>query len=97
LYCSLPDTSRVHVGKTVVAVDHIWGDSGMAVRTRDGATFYGDIVVGADGVHSRVRREMWRLAEIDLPGSITEQEKDGLSVMPLSWSVKVANMYRHDG
>ncbi|OJI96505.1 hypothetical protein ASPVEDRAFT_872267 [Aspergillus versicolor CBS 583.65] len=80
LYWSLPDTSRVHVGKTVVAVDHIWGDSGMAVRTRDGATFYGDIVVGADGVHSRVRREMWRLAEIDLPGSITEQEKDGMTV-----------------
>lgn len=68
------------VGKTVVSVDHIWGDSTLSVRTRDGATFHGDLVVGADGVHSRVRREMWRLAELDLPGHITAQEQDGLSV-----------------
>lgn len=77
----------MHVGKTVVSVDHIWGDSIMSVRTRDGSTFYGDLVVGADGVHSKVRREMWRLAELDVPGHITEKEKDGLSVIPLDHRV----------
>lgn len=43
--------------------------------TDDGSVFTGDLVVGADGIHSRIRSEMWRLAEDIQPGMITSQEK----------------------
>lgn len=80
LYTSLPDTSRVLVEKSVVSVEKNHdGTDGMIVRTHDGAIYHGDLVVGADGVHSRVRREMWRLAELEQPGLITEREKNGRS------------------
>lgn len=34
----------------------------MHVQTQDGCTYTADIVVGADGVHSTVRKKMWRNA-----------------------------------
>lgn len=37
------------------------------VVTADGAVYKGDLVVGADGIHSVVRAEMWRQAK-DLVG-----------------------------
>lgn len=45
------------------------------VTCTDGTTYHGDIVVGADGVHSAVRSEMWRLAELQKPGSIPQADK----------------------
>ncbi|KAL2847542.1 hypothetical protein BJY01DRAFT_234224 [Aspergillus pseudoustus] len=84
LYTSLPDTSRVLVEKSVVSVEQDPdGSTGMIVRTDDGSTYHGDLVVGADGVHSRVRREMWRLAELEQPGLISPREKNSLSSNPL--------------
>ncbi|KAL3490080.1 hypothetical protein BJX62DRAFT_226170 [Aspergillus germanicus] len=77
LYTSLSDPSRVLVGKTVVSVEQEHdGRNGMTVRTDDGSSYHGDLVVGADGVHSRVRRDMWRLAELERPGFISAQEKN---------------------
>ncbi|KAF6803052.1 FAD binding domain-containing protein [Colletotrichum sojae] len=49
--------------------------SGVKVTTRDGETFSGDILVGADGVHSKVRSEMWRLADTLQPGYIPASER----------------------
>ncbi|KAL4760327.1 FAD-dependent oxidoreductase [Aspergillus foveolatus] len=84
LYTSLPDTSRVLVEKRVVSVEQEYdGRNSMIVRTHDGSIYHGDLVVGADGVHSRVRREMWRLAELEQPGLITAREKNSLSSKPL--------------
>ncbi|KAL3454184.1 hypothetical protein BJX65DRAFT_317901 [Aspergillus insuetus] len=81
LYTSLPDPSRVFAGKSVVSVEQEHDDrNDITVRTHDGSSYHGDLVVGADGVHSRVRREMWRLAELERPGSITAQEKNCLTV-----------------
>ena len=47
------------------------------VKVQDGSIYRGDLIVGADGVHSRIRREMWRLAELKHAGQITKEEKDG--------------------
>ncbi|KAK1148538.1 hypothetical protein N8T08_009544 [Aspergillus melleus] len=76
LYGSLRDQSRVLVDKTVISVQQNEDDTGV-VKVQDGSIYRGDLIVGADGVHSRVRREMWRLAELKYPGEITREEKNG--------------------
>ncbi|KAJ0419910.1 hypothetical protein BJY00DRAFT_301932 [Aspergillus carlsbadensis] len=47
----------------VAKIEH--HDGGVSIETRDGRIFTGDFVVGADGVHSKSREEMWRLAETE--------------------------------
>jgi 2-polyprenyl-6-methoxyphenol hydroxylase-like FAD-dependent oxidoreductase len=52
---SLPDGVDLRFGACVVDVDDVTGDS-VVVRTNGGEVFDADLVVGADGVHSTVRR-----------------------------------------
>ncbi|KAE8313486.1 hypothetical protein BDV41DRAFT_588138 [Aspergillus transmontanensis] len=78
LYTGLRDKSRVHTGKQVTSV--LPTESGVSVTTADGATYDGDLVVGADGVHSFVRSEMWRIADLEQPGLISKKEKTGMTV-----------------
>jgi FAD dependent monooxygenase len=47
----------------------------VKVRCADGTEFVGDIVVGADGIHSRVRQEMQRLLEENNPGSTARDQE----------------------
>ncbi|KAK4210230.1 hypothetical protein QBC37DRAFT_322572 [Rhypophila decipiens] len=61
LYNSLPEKSKVFTGKKVVSVDT--NEKVAKVRCADGTEYTGDLVAGADGVHSTIKREMWRLAE----------------------------------
>ncbi|KAK0721257.1 hypothetical protein B0T21DRAFT_49734 [Apiosordaria backusii] len=58
LFDNLKSKDRVLTRKRVVRVDVV--DSFVQVQTQDGSAYVGDIVVGADGVHSAVRKEMWR-------------------------------------
>lgn len=48
---------------------------GICAVTDDGSVYQGNIIVGADGVHSRIRSEMWRMANKDSLGSILDEEK----------------------
>ncbi|KAL3471460.1 hypothetical protein BJX99DRAFT_237342 [Aspergillus californicus] len=57
---SLPDTGRVSTRQSVVKIQQY--KNSTRVYTQDGSCFQGDLIVGADGVHSLVREEMWRLA-----------------------------------
>jgi len=76
--------------KTIVSLD-----AGASVVTTDGRTFTGDIIVGADGIHSVVRHEMRRLADELRPGFMPPGEEDrvtcyyrclfGISVDVESW------------
>jgi 2-polyprenyl-6-methoxyphenol hydroxylase-like FAD-dependent oxidoreductase len=63
----LPDKSKIHLSKRVVSVDH--SESGVTVHCKDGSEYHGDIVVGADGVHSTIRGEMREHMEKLNPGS----------------------------
>ncbi|KAF7183628.1 hypothetical protein CNMCM7691_003907 [Aspergillus felis] len=65
LYDNLRDKSKVYVSKELAKIDHLDGE--VRVTTKDGTIFTGDIVVGADGVHSRTRAEMWKIAEAEDP------------------------------
>ncbi|EXF76212.1 FAD binding domain-containing protein [Colletotrichum fioriniae PJ7] len=60
LYENLKHKDRVLTSQRVVSVD--FTNSGAYVTTKDNKVFSGDIVVGADGIHSTVRKEMWRQA-----------------------------------
>ncbi|CZR39188.1 uncharacterized protein FPRO_05620 [Fusarium proliferatum ET1] len=60
LYDKLESKTSVHAGQKVVSVLEL--DNGIQVTTDKGKVFQGDILVGADGIYSTVRKEMWRIA-----------------------------------
>ncbi|KAH6638911.1 hypothetical protein C7974DRAFT_123267 [Boeremia exigua] len=75
LYDNLRDKSKVLTNKGVAKVEQLPGK--VQVTTSHGETITGEVLVGADGIHSVVRREMWRLADQETPGyfSVSERSK----------------------
>jgi len=55
----------VLLNKKVARVDHF--PTHVMVHCVDGTTYQGDVVVGADGISSKVRREMFRVADGEIP------------------------------
>ncbi|KAF9333321.1 hypothetical protein BG006_003770 [Podila minutissima] len=49
--------ARLHFGKRVVSI--VQGENGVIVRTADGKSYEGDILVGADGCYSAVRQSIY--------------------------------------
>ncbi|GME31293.1 putative FAD binding domain protein [Neofusicoccum parvum] len=76
LYDHLKSKDKVLTNKRVVKVSH--QDSGVSVTTKDRTVYQGDILVGADGIHSAVRAEMWKIAEQIKPGYILASEHTAL-------------------
>ncbi|KAF1838730.1 FAD/NAD(P)-binding domain-containing protein [Decorospora gaudefroyi] len=74
LYENLPDKSKIHTGKKLERIEHT--DTGVRVYLADGSVEEGDMVVGADGVHSMTRKLMWDYAEATSPGSIPATDKN---------------------
>ncbi|WEW58626.1 hypothetical protein PRK78_004094 [Emydomyces testavorans] len=73
LYDRLHDKSKI-IEKS--RVENIIEENGMVrVFVADGTEHVGDIVVGADGVHSKVRELMWNNANRAIPGFISAAEK----------------------
>ncbi|KAF5665738.1 FAD binding domain-containing protein [Fusarium circinatum] len=73
LYELLPDKSQVY---EKARVEEIIEEYSIArVILADGREFVGDVVVGSDGVHSKVREIMWDKANTVRPGMITVNEK----------------------
>ncbi|KAH9863365.1 hypothetical protein IAQ61_009642 [Plenodomus lingam] len=76
LYENLPDKSRVHGGRKLDYIEHT--ANGVRVHFADGSFEEGDIVIGADGVHSHVRSEMWNYASKFDQTAIPDSDKSAL-------------------
>ena len=76
LYDTLPDKSKVVFNKGITKT--VEGVDGVEIFFADGTSEKGDIVVGADGVHSAVREAMWDHANATSPGLITVEEKKAI-------------------
>lgn len=61
LYQGYPDHRKISLGERVIKVEKS-GDVAI-VSTAKGSVYRGHLVVGADGVHSKVRQEIWNAAE----------------------------------
>ncbi|QKD60683.2 uncharacterized protein FOBCDRAFT_253526 [Fusarium oxysporum Fo47] len=68
------DKSKILTNKRVVRTELVNG--GVHAVTSDGTIIAGDILAGADGVHSTVRSEMWRLAGRLSPGLFDPNEHE---------------------
>ncbi|KAK4159880.1 hypothetical protein QBC43DRAFT_347626 [Cladorrhinum sp. PSN259] len=71
LFDSLKHKDRVLTNKRVECVEH--GEGNVSVYTKDGSKYTGDILIGADGIHSTVRKEMWRIAH-DAKSNLFQQD-----------------------
>jgi len=69
LYSKLRHKDHVHTGQKVLSIEHR-GPLAVA-RTAGDKTYSGHLVVGADGVHSIVRRYIHRIA----PRVIADNER----------------------
>lgn len=70
------DQSTIKLNKRVERIEHT--DTGVRVLLTDGTVEEGDIVVGADGVHSIVRSQMWAYASEFEPNTVPESDKSVL-------------------
>jgi len=72
LYEQLGDKSKIQLKKKVI--DFKLDRDFVKVRCADGSEFAGSIVVGADGIHSKVREEMQRAGEASGSGLMAEDK-----------------------
>jgi 2-polyprenyl-6-methoxyphenol hydroxylase-like FAD-dependent oxidoreductase len=66
LYENMRQKDKVLLQKRFTRLEQ--AENGVRVITQDGCSYAGDIVIGADGMHSPVRKQMHCLANILSPG-----------------------------
>ncbi|KAH7082317.1 FAD binding domain protein [Paraphoma chrysanthemicola] len=76
LYDNLKDKSKVNVAKRISKVDH--NATEVIVLCEDGTAVSGDVLVGCDGVYSKVRQELWRISHLQEPLAIDSKDKEML-------------------
>lgn len=72
LYKRIKHKDRILVNKRVAKVAR--ATSRVEVLTEDGTVYSGDVLAGGDGIHSVVRKEMWRLGAELKPGYFPQDE-----------------------
>lgn len=79
---SAADKARIYTDKKVTGI--VSENDGIEVHCADGSTFRGTMVIGADGVHSKVRHIMRELA-IESSAPSVNEEKPYLSEYKVLW------------
>lgn len=74
MYENLKDKSKIKVQKRITKVDH--NKNEVLVLCEDGTAISGDVLVGCDGVHSKVRHELWRLAHLQEPAAFDPKDQE---------------------
>ncbi|KAK4466004.1 hypothetical protein QBC42DRAFT_103460 [Cladorrhinum samala] len=64
----IEDKSKLLMNKALVDVTH--SAAGVTVQCHDGTAYSGDILVGADGVSSKTREALWKLAAEEHPDKV---------------------------
>ncbi|KAH8690634.1 hypothetical protein BGW36DRAFT_411451 [Talaromyces proteolyticus] len=77
LYSAIQGKSKVFTSERVVTIRN--KDSSVTVTTKSGKTYTGDIIIGADGIHSTVRKQMWLEANRVDPKWIDPSEENSLA------------------
>lgn len=77
LYDWLRNKNCVLLDKKVDRVELL--EEGVEVFTTDGQSVRGSILIGADGVHSYTRREIYRIASEQAPEDFAADEQDPVS------------------
>lgn len=70
----MKDKSKIKLQRRISKVDH--NKNEVIVLCEDGTAVSGDVLVGCDGVHSKVRHELWRLSHLQEPDAIDPKDKD---------------------
>ncbi|KAJ5952743.1 uncharacterized protein N7479_011156 [Penicillium vulpinum] len=76
LYEKIQDKSKVITSQRVESIEN--GTSSATVTTTTGQVYTGNMMVGADGIHSKVRQEMWKAAKKIDPTWIDPAEESAL-------------------
>jgi 2-polyprenyl-6-methoxyphenol hydroxylase-like FAD-dependent oxidoreductase len=76
IYGQIEDKSKILLNKSISKVDQ--NEDGVTVYCEDGTEYQGDVLAGCDGVNSKVRSEMWRIADEEKPGAIPKADKNAL-------------------
>lgn len=63
LHEHIKSKDKIFTSQKVEKIEHV--DGGVKLHTKEGRVFEADIVVGADGIHSPVRAQMWKAAQDD--------------------------------
>lgn len=71
LYHGYPDHQKICLDERVTKIEPC-GDT-VIVSTGNGSVYRGHLVVGADGVHSKVRQEIWNAVEKAGSGAAIER------------------------
>ncbi|CAH0058693.1 unnamed protein product [Clonostachys solani] len=71
LYDHIKSKDKIFTGQKVQSIEH--AKDGVEIYTQEGRTFTADLVVGADGIHSHVRGQMWKAAWNDGSTAFSKQ------------------------
>jgi 2-polyprenyl-6-methoxyphenol hydroxylase-like FAD-dependent oxidoreductase len=75
LLLSRVPAEKISLNKKVVDIEQ--NEQGVTIRTSDGETYHGDILVGADGAYSAVRDKLFE--QLDKENKLPATDKTGLT------------------
>lgn len=78
----------IHVGAKVQHIEDT--GQGVVLTLADGRTFHGDAVIGADGVHSRVRQLLFGVDEVQFSGMVAWRTLIPMGALPERFNRSVA-------